>query len=209
MLSKIIFQLKREVKHNSLALMLANLFIIGISYLIFGFRNLDANIQAMIIERFLPLAGIFSLVTLFYAEHQSPIKDILVMCNTRIELIYVIRLFFRFLLYGVLSFIYIYLLMSGEPIHGVMRALFHSVSIGVLIGGIGLLVFTCTNNISVAFLSSVGLIFAQWFAPKDKVKNLLLFTMPKISVSRILLIFGVCLVIFIVSIAVWKRKLIS
>ena len=209
MLLKISSQLKIELKHNSLTSMLANLIIIGIACFIFGIGNLDAYSQAMVIERFLPLLGIYSIVTLFYAEHRSPIKDILRMRSTRIELIYLVRFLLKIFIYGTISFIYIYLLIRPKPPYELVKILFHSLSIGIFIGGVGLLVFSSTNNISMAFLSSIALILSQWFFPKNKEKTFMLFTMPEISVNRMLLIFGLSLVMILLCMIIWKRKSIS
>ncbi|NMD37804.1 MAG: hypothetical protein GYA87_03885 [Christensenellaceae bacterium] len=206
MLSKIRSQLNAELKHNSLPSILASVIIIGIAYFIFGVNNLDAYSKAMVIERFLPLPGIFSIVTLFDGEHRSPIKDILLMRNTRIEFIYVLRFLLRLFIYGIISFAYIYILMQAELSIELVKMLFHSLSIGLFVGAIGLLVFSSTNNIAPAFLSSIGLILAQWFFPKNTGKTFMLFTMPEISVSKMLLVFGFSLVMILFSIFIWKRK---
>ena len=132
MLSKIRSQLNAELKHNSLPSILASVIIIGIAYFIFGVNNLDAYSKAMVIERFLPLPGIFSIVTLFDGEHRSPIKDILLMRNTRIEFIYVLRFLLRLFIYGIISFAYIYILMQAELSIELVKMLFHSLSIGNL-----------------------------------------------------------------------------
>ncbi len=206
MLSKIRSQLKIELKHNSLSLMLASLIIIGIAYFIFGLRNVDSYSQAMVVERFLPLPGIFSIATLFYAEHESPIKDILRMRSTRIEFIYIVRFVLRILIYGLISFIYIYLLTEAESYSELTKILLHSLSIGTFVGSIGLLVFSNTNNIAMAFLSSIALILAQWFFAKNKGEAFKLFTMPEITGSKMLLIFGLSLVVILLSMLIWKRK---
>lgn len=209
MLLKIGYQLKIELRHNYLTSMLASIIIIGIACFAFGIRNVDSHSQAMVIERFLPLIGIFSIVTLFYAEHKSPIKDIIRMRSTRIEFIYAVRFLLRIFIYGTTSFIYIYLLTKDGLSHELVRLLFHSLSIGIFVGGVGLLVFSSTNNISVAFLGSIGLMLAQWFFPKNKGKTFMLFTMPEISVNRILLILGFSLFVILLSMIIWKRKSIS
>lgn len=209
MLSKIRSQLKTELKHNSLSLMFANLIIIGIAYFIFGLQNVDAHSQAMVVERFLPLPGIFSIATLFYPEHKRPIKDILRMRSTRIEFIYLVRFVLRILIYGLISLIYIYLLTETESFGELTKILFHSLSIGTFVGSIGLLVFSNTNNIAMAFLSSIALILAQWFFPKNQGEAFRLFTMPEIRVSKMLLIFGLSFVVILSSMSIWKRKAIS
>ncbi|MGF3073577.1 hypothetical protein ACQV2S_08270 [Facklamia sp. P13064] len=207
MLSKTISQLKLELKHNFPLEVFVYLVIMGITYFAFGVKNLDTTNEAMIVERFLPLSGIFSFVTLFYAECQSPIKDLLLMRNTMLEYIYVLRGIVRLFFYGGMTFSYIYLINSGATSYSLMRVVFHSLSIGVIIGVIGLLFFSFSNNISLAFLVSIGLMLAQWFAPKNT--NALLFTMPEISNIRIVLIFTISIMIVILAMVIWKRKAIS
>lgn len=209
MLSKVAYQLKAELKGNSFSLVLESLIIIGIAYFIIGIENLDIYSQSIVIERVLPLSGIFSIGTLFYAEHKSPTKDILSMRDTRIEFIYIVRFLLRILFYGLISLIYIYLLISSQLSYELVKILLHSLSIGFLVGGIGLLVYSSTNNISMAFLCSIGFILVQWFFPKNGEKIFMLFTMPKISTNKILLNFTFSLVIILLSIIIWKRKVIS
>ncbi|WP_155857407.1 hypothetical protein [Eremococcus coleocola] len=206
MLSKVSCQLKIEFKHNLLPSILASFIMIGIAYFIFGLGKLDGNSQAMVIERFLPFPGIFSIVTLFYTEHQSPIKDILRMRQSKLELIYLLRFTLRLIIWSIISYIYISLLTEGQSLSELIVFLLHSLSIGIFIGIIGLFLFSCTNNISIAFLCSVGLMLAQWFLPKNKPSLLKLFTMPNISINRIFLIFAFSLVLLVLSIIIWKRK---
>lgn len=209
MLSKIIYQAKVELKHNYLSQIFVNLIIIGLAYFIFGLNNLDEYSQGIIIERFLPIIGIFSLETLFYLEEKSSIKDILIMSNTRIEFIYIVRFVFRFILYGITTLIYIILLSRNNTFYELMKVFFHSISIGSLIGIIGLFSFSLSNNIALAFLISIGLMLAQWFIPKDMLSTVSLFTMPKISGIRIVCMFGICLILFITAINIWKTNSIS
>lgn len=209
MYSKITSQIKIELTHNLFPLFLVNLIILGIVYFIFGIKNVDVDSQAMVIERFLPLTGTFFITSLFYEEHKSPIKDILRMRSTKIEFIYIIRFLTRLFIYGLISLIYISFLIEAALSNELVKTLFHSLSIGLVVGGIGLFLFSITNNISLAFLSSIGLILAQWFFPKKKVNILLLSTMPEVSIKRILLIFGLSFILIISSFLIWKRKDIS
>lgn len=209
MLSKIRAQLKTELKHNSFSSILASLIVLGIAYFIFGLKNVDAQSQAMVVERFLPLPGVFSIATLFYPELKRPIKDILRMRSTSIELIYVVRFVLKMLIYGLISLIYIDLLTEAASFGELAKILFHSLSIGTFVGSIGLFVFSNTNNIAMAFLSSIALILAQWFFPKNRGETLMLFTMPEIRVIKMLLIFGLSFVVILSSMVIWKRKAIS
>ncbi|MDO5726238.1 MAG: hypothetical protein Q4P29_08080 [Tissierellia bacterium] len=206
MLLKISSQLKTELRHNLNSSLVANIIIIGIVYFIFGLKNLDIITQAMIIERFLPLMGIFTISTLFYSEQKSPIKDILIMKKTRLETIYAIRFIIRLLIYTSISIIYISILETKIDFKDLILINLHSISIGLIIGALGLLIFSFTNNISLAFLVSIGLILIQWFLPKDKSNILLLLTMPKISVNRIITILSLSLIFIVIGIKIWKRK---
>lgn len=209
MLSKTLTLLKTELKHNFISLILANLIIIGIIYFIFGVNNLDSNAFGMIVERFLPIIGIFYLATLFFSEQKKPIKDILIMRSTRLEFIYFVRFLLRFILYFLVSFMYVYSIKEELQISEVLKLAFHSISIGMFMGVIGLFIFSITNNISLGFLTSITLMLMQWFYPKNKAKSLLLFTMPDISSERMIFIFGIFILILIVAMKIWKKKKIS
>ena len=119
------------------------------------------------------------------------------------------RLVLRMIIYGLISLIYIYLLTEAEFSGELAKILFHSLSIGAFVGSIGLFVFSNTNNIAMAFLSSIALLLAQWFFPKNRGEALMLFTMPEIRVRKMLLIFGLSFIVLLLSMSIWKRESIS
>lgn len=206
MFLKISSQLKTELKHNLKHTLFASLIILSITYFIFGLKNLDEVTQAMIVERFLPLMGIFTISILFYPEQKSTIKDILVMKNTSLVSIYLFRFFIRLLIYVLISAIYIMQLDKNVDFKVTLMILLHSISIGLVIGTSGLLTFSFTKNIFLALLVSIGLILIQWFAPKNKANFLLLLTMPRFSISRIAIIFVISLLFLVIAIIVWRGK---
>ncbi|MDO5715724.1 MAG: hypothetical protein Q4P25_04025 [Tissierellia bacterium] len=71
-----------------------------------------------------------------------------------------------------------------------------------------MLIYALTTNINLAFLTSIGFMVIQWSASKDKAV-LLLFTMPRISMSRIIIILSTFLLFFVWGLKIWKNKFIS
>ncbi len=204
--SKIKTQFFVECKYHLLPTLIASLIMIGIAGFIFGIGSVDSDSQAIVMERFLPLAGVFSLVTLFYPEFPASIKDILTMKSTSITFIYMMRVLVRCIIYGGMSGLYIYLLVGPSSVTEFMYLWFHSLSIGLFVGNLGLLLFSLTHNLSLAFLISIAFILAQWFISKDSQMFFTLFTMPDITRMRIFIVLGMSFILFVLSIVRWKRK---
>lgn len=209
MFSRSAVQIKTELKHNTLSLLVSCAVIMGVTCFLFGTQNLDLKTQGLVIERFLPLIGVFGVATLFYAEHRSPIKDLLLMKSTSIVWLYFMRILIRSLVYGLCSLLYIYIIVSGGFEQKLALITLHSLSIGLLIGALGLFAYSLTNNISLALLVSIGVVLIQWFSSKEKAPPLLLLTLPDLSVNRVLLLLASFSVLVILSMVIWKRKLIA
>lgn len=59
--------LKAEAKYNSKVMYIVSIFVIFVCYFITGIENLSNNTLSILIDRILPLIGIVSIFTLFFA----------------------------------------------------------------------------------------------------------------------------------------------
>ena len=200
---------KVELKHNTLFTIITSLFIIAICFVVFGIDNLDVLMANYAIERFLPLMGIISISSTYYPEQLSPIKDLLKLRDNALCRIYVVRSIIRFIIFAVITYIYVQLIYTPTNVYTLHQAWLHSMSIGLFVGGFGLLLFSITNNIVISYLVTIIYMFLQWFIKKDVLGFFYLYNLDSLSVTKIMILFLTGLFLVIISIPLWNKRSVN
>jgi hypothetical protein len=154
--------LSNEIKHHTLLHILTCAVIFLLIHILFGTGRLKKDTVLIITERFLPLMAVILLTPCFEYELEEGINEVISSKSVPIICTYFIRLIWRIVLYILLSLIYIYILKIKGSYMKFFSYAWESISIGLFLGSLGLLVSGSTSNLIVGYLVSLVYYLSQW-----------------------------------------------
>ena len=176
-LSKII---KVELKINLLSQILLSFFIILCAETFYGFSNLSGIDSLVPLERFIPLIGLVLIIPILEPELDYEIYQVVKTKQTPLILIYIIRLIIALIIYSLfIAGILYYMDMSGSKIEYISY-FSQTLSIGLLLGGIGFILLGVSQNKIYSLLGSLSYYLVNWIV---SYKKLGLFYLFRLSVK--------------------------
>lgn len=191
--------LNNEIKHHILMSIISSIVVYLLIFILFGVVDLKKDIVLIIIERFLPLIGIILISPCFQYEMDSGIRDVIRSKSTSSLATYLIRLFLRIITYGMLTIIFIVLIKKTGSYVETGLYISQSLSIGLLLGSVGLLTFGISSSLIGSYLASIFYYLLSWIPNFKILGDFYLFRLrqglePKIwlniSLAILLIIIG-------------------
>lgn len=158
---------KAESKHHLRLPLVTALAGLGTAWLVIGTSSLDPLMLMRLVERFLPLIGLFLLIPLVRPEDTVAIKELLLTKYRALETVFFTRLFTRFVLLALLLSAYLYPVARAHAID-FGAALLHSFAIAVLVSGLGVLVAVASHNLILGYLAAFFVMISQWFGRPEQ-----------------------------------------
>ena len=191
--------LNNEIKNHILMSIISSIIVYLLIFIIFGVVDLKKDIVLIIIERFLPLMGIILISPCFQYEMDSGIRDVIRSKSTNSLATYLIRLFLRIITYGMLTIMFIVLIKETGSYVEMGLYISQSLSIGLLLGSVGLLTFGISSSLIGSYLASILYYLLGWIPNFKVLGDFYLFRLrqglePKIwlniSLAILLIIIG-------------------
>lgn len=168
-----------ELKINLLPQILISFFIIICAKTFYGFSNLSEIDSLLPLERFVPLIGLVLITLALEPEVDFNIYQVVKTRQTPLLLVYMVRLLTRIFIFSlfIISVLY-YMNISGSKINYIPYFL-QTLSIGMILGSIGFLIFSISQNKIYALLGTLSYYLANWFMNYEKMNIFYLFRLSK------------------------------
>lgn len=187
---------KVNLKFNLFPHIISAISLCLISPLIMGLKNLDSINTAKILEMYISLLGIIVLVPLFMPEQDKDIRDLIKSKKESIVMNYLIRIMeaLLFLLIMVLGFL-VYLKI-GNCTFDFAEYFYGTISTCIFLGGLGILVYSIVDNISVGYMVPILYYILCYGGGKKYLGKFYLFSMMQGNYTdkKYLLIAGILMI---------------
>jgi flagellar biosynthesis protein FliQ len=168
-----------------------------ISPLIMGVENLD-NIQtARVLELYISLLGMVLLIPLFIPDEDKNIRDLIRSKKESMLIIYIIRLIEAIFIVTVIIGVFMIYLRTQECSFSFVPYFYGTVTNCIFLGGLGILMYSISNNLPVGYMVPVLYYMMCFGAGKKYLGNFYLFSMSSGSLieKQYLLIAGILMII--------------
>ncbi len=201
------FLTRMEIKYHSRFPVTGALGVVFLCLLLFGLQIQEEKTVWLVIERFLPLAGLFLLLPLFLPEQIPATMETLLIRKKAYWIVYGHRLLFRLILFGLITAVYVFLL-SEERLPALLPVCLHTFGIALFVSGLGLFFESLTRNPILSYLLASCYLILQWFVTPATFGWFYLYTGPNgIGQKDVLLsILGLCLVLLSLRIRYRNRQ---
>lgn len=197
---------RNEIKYHTIIPVILSHMIYILIFVLFGVVELKKDIVLMVIERFLPLMGIILISPCFEYEMDSGIKDIIRSKSTSILATYLVRLFLRILAYGILTILFIGLLKNTGSYLEMGLYISQSLSIGLLLGSIGLFAFGISLSLIGSYLAPLIYYLLNWMPNWKSLGDFYLFRLRQGLEPRIGLNIFLSILLFILGLYLKKHR---
>lgn len=203
MVSMLYHLIKAEHKRLGLPLVSA-LAVLGVSWLVIGFRHLDQRMIQLLVERYLPLSGLFLLFPLLQPEDRPAIKELLATKWLGLERIFITRLMVRITWSMILLAIYLFAMTQANEMSFLM-ALTHSLAIAIVVAGVGLMSAVLSHQLILGYLTAFLIMIIQWFSRPEQLGWFYLSTWQAEQAPRDLGFFLLGLSLIVIAFWIWRR----
>ncbi|MDE5780861.1 MAG: hypothetical protein K2I03_05205 [Lachnospiraceae bacterium] len=195
-----------NLKHNLLPYTAVCILMVILSPLFMGTRNLLQNQTAKVIEVYLSLFGIIMMIPVFSPDMNKDIRDLTYSKKTPVFLLHIIRTLQSVLIFAVLGIIFLFYLKAGNCSFDFGKIFYTLMANSIFLGGMGMLVFSVTDQVVFAYMIPLIYYEANFGAGKDKLGKFYLFTMQTGSINEkhYLIVMG----LFMVILSIFARQLI-
>ncbi|MDO5519796.1 MAG: hypothetical protein Q4G58_04815 [bacterium] len=187
---------KVNLKFNLFPHIIAAVCLCFISPLFMGVRNLDALNTAKILDVYISLLGIIVLVPIFIPEQDKDINDLIKSKKETIAVNYLIRIVEAVMFLMIIVGGYLLYLKSGMCIFDFGQYFYGTISTCIFLGGLGILVYSIVDNVSVGYMLPILYYILCYGAGKKYLGKFYLFSMLQGNVSdkKYLLIVGILMI---------------
>lgn len=168
-----------EFKTNFLKRVSLSLLIILLTNILYGFSNLNEIESLLPLERFIPLIGLIFIMPILDGELDSNIYQVVKVRETSLILIYIIRFIIAVVLYSLLIVGVLYYMTKNNCTINFTPYFLETLSIGVFLGSIGLMIIGITQNKVYTLLGSLSYYLLNWFVNYKKLGWLYLFRLSR------------------------------
>lgn len=197
---------KTNWKHNLFPHALLAVLLCLAAPFIMGVENLEELQVAKIIEMYLSFVGVVLLIPLFLPDADKDIRDLIASKKIPITGVRMIRLLEQVIVLSALLLVFLYALKLGNCSFQYGKCFYAAIANCVAMGGLGLLFYSITDSVVIAYLMPVIYYIASLGGSKYLGRFWLLsFSAGRIEDKKYLLAAGVLLIIMALFIK-WKRR---
>lgn len=173
-----------NLRHNLLPYAVVCILMAVLSPFFMGTKNLMPSQAAKIIEMYLSIFGIIMMIPVFTPDMDKDIRDLIYSKKTPVFLLHIIRLLQSVLIFAVLGIIFLFYLKAGNCRFGYWELFYTLMANSIFLGGIGMLVFSVTDQIAFAYMMPLIYYEMNFGIGKDKLGKFYMFGMQLGSISE-------------------------
>lgn len=194
-------------KHNLLVHCCLALVFCLLAPMIMGLKNLEELQVAKIIEMYLSFLGVILLIPLFIPDGNRDIRDLIASKRFSITGVRLIRLIQSVIILMLVLLAFLYTLKQGNCTFHYGRCFYVAVANCVAMGGLGLLFYSVTDQIVLAYMMPFAYYIISLGAGRKYLKEFWLFSFSagRIEDKKYILFAGTVLIIVALFIK-WKRR---
>lgn len=175
-MQKIKTLLKYEMKYRLFTPCLGLFVLYGLAYFLFGFDNLTWQMQALVLERLLPLIFLWFMATFFQAEKSQALWHVVYTKPHGPWPILAIRYTIRLGLLALTTLLYLAYIENEMTLYSLIDLWRHTLVLALFLGHLALLSLVFFKNEVLAYLPPIGLILLQWYSGPDTLKGFYMFS---------------------------------
>lgn len=143
---------KMHLKHNIILHLLVCAILLGLSPLLMGVSNLNAQDTAKVLEMYTALTGIVMLTPIFLPEQSKDIRDLVNSKYVKSALVYLLRLLGNSILLALILGMYIALLRHGHCQFPVIRYYLGAYAEILFLGALGIFFYGLCDNLIIGYM---------------------------------------------------------
>lgn len=143
---------KMHLKHNIILHLLVCAILLGLSPLLMGVSNLNAQDTAKVLEMYTALTGIVMLTPIFLPEQSKDIRDLVNSKYVKSAWVYLLRLLGNSILLALILGIYIALLRHGHCQFPVIRYFLGAYAEILFLGALGIFFYGLCDNLIIGYM---------------------------------------------------------
>lgn len=188
---------KTNLKHNVPLHVLVCIVILGLSPLLMGVSNLEAQDTAKVLEMYTALIGIVMLTPIFLPEQPMEIRELTSSKYMKSASVYLIRFIGNSLILAVFLTIYIVMLKNNNCEFPVVRYFLGTYVEMLFMGGLGLFCYGLCDNLVIGYMIPILYYITAMGSGNKFLKLFYPFSMVTGSYKEkyVLIIAGTCLII--------------
>lgn len=143
---------KMHLKHNIILHLLVCAILLGLSPLLMGVSNLNAQDTAKVLEMYTALTGIVMLTPIFLPEQSKDIRDLVNSKYVKSAWVYLLRLLGNSILLALILGMYIALLRHGHCQFPVIRYFLGAYAEILFLGALGIFFYGLCDNLIIGYM---------------------------------------------------------
>ena len=192
---------KINFKYHLLPHLLLGVLLCIVAPLMMSVENLNEKQVSRIVELFLSLLGVILLVPQFLPDQDKDIRDLLVSKREPILTVHLVRFSQALLSLLVLMALFLFRLQLGDCIFDFSKMYFGGMVSAVFLGSLGLLFYSVSDNIAIAYMMPVLYYILSYGAGK-KMGNFYLFSLLRDSLTEKYTLLLVAIILVVLGIGV-------
>lgn len=189
---------KVNLKFNLIPHIIIGIFLCILSPFIIGVKNLDSFSTAKVLDMYISLLGIVLLTPIFLPEQDKNINDLIKSKKENLIVNYSVRLLELIIFLVIIIFLFLIYLKIENCTFDFFKYFYGTISNCIFIGGLGILVYSILDNITVGYMVPILYYILCYGASKRYLGKFYLFSMMQGNIvdKKYLLVSGVIMILF-------------